>query len=143
MSSTDTDWSERVGRLCRTHLGDPLRAVVVFTPSDHEVVYLRDVLDGGTAGRSPRREYVDIERGGFADQNWFDRLSAERGTGPELGGYVSTIRLFTDGVVARVVSGDLGVMTTAADIDLDTFEVLAADLRQLLAATQRAGRSVP
>jgi hypothetical protein len=133
MSVTPGDWNEAVVSASRTTLGDALRAVIVFTPSDHEVVYLRGDLAAADAGRTARREYVDIERGGFADQNWFDRLSGERGTEPEIGEYVSTVRVFTEGFVARVVAGDVGVIVTTDELDVAAFDDLGTALRVLLA----------
>ena len=133
MSSTPTTRSDSIVSAARTTLGDSLRSVITFTPSVYEVVYVRRDLADDPTGRQMRSEFVDIERFGFASQGQFNRLSEEYGTEPEIGAYVATIRTFTNGFVARVIVGDRGVIVTTDELDIASFEDLAATLRTVLA----------
>ena len=134
MSTAPARRSDSVVSAARTTLGDSLRSVITFTPSDHEVVYLRRDLADDPVGRRTRSEFVDVERFGFASQGRFNRLSAEHGIEPEIGAYVATLRVFSNGFVARVIVGDHGVLVTTDELDIGSFEELAVTLRKLLAA---------
>lgn len=126
--------SDSIVSICRAGLGDSLRTVITFTPSDYEVLYLRADLEGDRHHRRKLHEdFVDIERFGFASQGRFNQLSAEHDTEPEIGSYVATIRVFTNGFVARVIVGDYGVVVTTDELDIASFEDLAVAIRTLLA----------
>lgn len=133
MSNATAPRSDSIVSVCRAGLGDSLRSVITFTPGDFEVVYVRrDLATDETRVRAAREEYVDIERFGFASQGRFNHFSAEQGTEPEIGTYVATIRVFTEGFVARVIVGDYGVVVTTDELDVAAFEDLAVSLRRLL-----------
>ena len=117
----------------RTSLGDTLRAVVYFTPSAFDVLYLRQGLyDSREAARTAKEQLVELERVGFAEVPVRTSIAPQRdGTG--IGPYEFTIRFHEDGFVVRVLEGDVGTIMTTDSMDLNAFEDAATAVRRLLA----------
>ncbi|MCO8266670.1 hypothetical protein NKF06_08740 [Haloferax sp. AB510] len=123
---------------CRTTLGDSLRSVVYFTRDDFDVLYVRrDLYDGDEiAARAAKFELVESERIGFGPQETYNVGGGD--TGPDFGEYEFTLRVFSDGFVGRVVSGDRGVIVTTDELELSEFEEMEVALRRML-ETNTAG----
>ena len=120
--------------LSRTALGDTLRSVVHFTPEEFEVLYLRaDLGLDPVRARSAKVDLVENERLGFSTQETYRDLAEAPGVEPSLGGYLFTLRAFTDGYLARVIVGEHGVLVTTDAMDIDAFEEFAVAARRALA----------
>jgi hypothetical protein len=100
----DPSLEEQLVSACRTAVGDSLRSIVYFTPDEYEQVYLRSDLeaDADLSG------WVEHEAAGFRAQLAYG--------GSELGEYQYTLRVFENGFVTRVVTGDHGVFITTDGI---------------------------
>ncbi|WP_135822622.1 DUF7522 family protein [Halostella litorea] len=129
------DFAEELTGACRAAVGDSLRAVVYFTPDDHEVAYVRSDLYGDDEELLHRvqSEFVESERLGFDSQETYRSLATQAGTEPELGQYGFTMRVFDRGYLSRVIVDDRGVFMTTDGLDIDGFRELAVTLRKLLA----------
>lgn len=114
------DVEELLVRTCRTAVGDELRSVTYFTPDEVEKLYLREDLhrDADLVG------FVENERHGFRSQSVYGES--------ELGDYRSTIRMFEEGYLTRVIVGDHGVFVTTDPMEIDRFEELTAALVETL-----------
>ena len=117
----------------RTSLGDTLRSVVYFTPSEFDVLYLRQGLyESMEAARPAKEQLVELERVGFAElpaRGTITRREDDAGIGP----YEFTVRFHEDGFVVRVLEGDIGAVMTTDSMDLNGFEDAATAVRRLLA----------
>jgi hypothetical protein len=117
----------------RTGLGDTLRSVVYFTPSAFDVLYARrdlyDSTDGATEAKS---QLVEFERTGFAEGP-VRTMIASRDDGSDIGRYEFTVRFHENGFVVRIIEGDVGVLFTADDMDVRSFEDAASAITGLLA----------
>lgn len=117
----------------RTGLGDTLRSVVYFTPSAFDVLYARrdlyDSTDGVTEAKS---QLVEFERTGFAEGP-VRTMIASREDGSDIGRYEFTVRFHGNGFVVRIIEGDAGVLFTADDMAVRSFEDAAGTIRKLLA----------
>jgi hypothetical protein len=120
---------------CRTVLGDTLRSVVHFTPTEYEVLYLRSDLGADPSeARAAKRELVENERLGFTSRETYGELKEAPGVEESLGDYVFTVRGFTDGYLARVLVGEHGVLVTTDAMDIDAFEEFAVATNRTLAS---------
>ncbi len=137
MISDNTTLSDSVVSTARTGLGDTLRAVVVFTPEDCSLCYLRsDLRDEEPTVRATVERFVAIERAAFEEQSGYADLSTTPGAEPAIGRYEATVRIFSDGFVGRVVVGDLGVLVTTDEMDIDAFEEVSVALRKMLSGAE-------
>lgn len=124
---------EAIVSAARVVVGDGLRSVVLFTPDDFEILYLRqDLYPDEEHAREAKALLVEAERRGFAEQASYE---AGRPTefGPEIGDYLLTTRLFSEGEITRVLVDDRGVLLTMDDPHGESFEDLAVTLQKLLA----------
>ncbi|WP_435154246.1 DUF7522 family protein [Haladaptatus sp. DFWS20] len=126
-------FADEIVSTCRTGIGDTLRSVIYFTPSEFDVLYLRSDLYRGGTEQARERElvFVNNERLGFGTSETYRRL-AEQGAEPAIGEYELTIRAFSDGFVSRVIVGDHGVLLTSDSLHIADFEDVAVALRKLL-----------
>ena len=114
--------AEEIVSAARTSVGDELRSVTYFTPDEFEQLYLRADLETG----------ADIARFVSQETHGFEAHDAYQNT--ELGEFVSVIRAFEHGYLTRVIVGDRGVFVTTDELDMTSFEDLAAAVRQVLAS---------
>jgi hypothetical protein len=137
-STISEEYADELATMCRTALGDTLRAVIHFTPDDFDLVYLRTDLYSGDENRARevRAPFIETERLGFTSNETYAEL-AEEFELAGIGEYVSTVRIFTEGYVSRVIEGDHGVVVTTDAMDIVAFEELAISLRRLLAEAPR------
>ncbi|WP_439027370.1 DUF7522 family protein [Haloarchaeobius sp. DT45] len=132
---TPTTLEEELVSACRTGLGDSLRSVIVFTPDDWDVVYIRkDLREAEEDLREVKAEIVENERMGFTSQETYGTLAARDDVGSSLGQYRLTIRVFDRGYLSRVIVGGRGVIATTDEMDIDAFEDVATTVRKLLEA---------
>lgn len=104
----------------RGAIGDDLRSVTYFTPTEWEQVYLRDDL----ARDAQLDRFVRFERQGFDEQDAYGDT--------ELGAYRFTIRAFEHGYVVRVIRGGHGVFVTTDSLTMHLFEEVASALASVL-----------
>lgn len=113
-------FAEEAISVCRTVVGDELRSITAFTASEVEQVYLRSDLDR----TADLVGFAEIERNGFdADGKYANS---------QLGDYQATVRMFENGYLTRVISGDLGVWVTTDSMSMERFEELATALAPVL-----------
>ena len=126
---------EEIVSICRTAVGDALRSVIHFTRTESELLYLRRDLSGANRRRTleVKATLVERERVGFTPSSEDRPRWAGAGSDPALGEYEFTVRVFSDGFVCRVITGDHGLLLTAEDLDVDRVEEVAIALRGLLA----------
>jgi len=123
--------AEALVSAARTGLGDDLRSVVQFTPSDFDVLYVRqDLYDSATEATAAKGRLVEIERVGFAERPVRDAVTRHEPN--DIGPYGFTVRFHDRGFVARVLAGDNGVLFTADEMDSRAFEEVATAVRRLL-----------
>ncbi|WP_440988858.1 DUF7522 family protein [Haloarchaeobius baliensis] len=124
---------ERLVSACRTGFGDTLRSVILFTPEEWSLSYVRSDLRAVEPDlRDVKAEIVENERLGFTSQETY--RSFEGGaTGESLGTYRFTVRVFDHGYLCRVIVGEVGVVATTDEMNIDAFEDVATTLRKLLA----------
>lgn len=108
--------------VCRTTVGDELRSITYFTPNDVEQIYLRTDLER-TADLTG---FAEVERMGYESQ------AAYRNS--QLGEYRGTVRMFENGFLTRVISGEHGVWVTTDGMSIDRFEELVVALRSVLSS---------
>lgn len=119
-ASLSADHEEQLVRTCRTTVGDELRSVTYFTEDAMAKLYLRDDLEW----------YDDLvgltenERRGFRSQSVYDDA--------DLGEYLSTIRMFEEGYLTRVIVGDRGAFVATDPMEIDRFEELTQALHDEL-----------
>lgn len=111
---------EELVSAARTAVGDELRSITYFTPDEVEQIYLREDLDQA----ADLVGFADNERLGFQSQQAYGET--------ELGEYLSTIRMFDNGYLTRVIVGDHGVWITTDEIQIDRFEEVSTALRGVL-----------
>ena len=117
----------------RTGLGDTLRSVVYFTPSAFDVLYVRrDLYDSTDGVAEAKSQLVEFERTGFAEGP-VRTMIASRDDGSDIGRYEFTVRFHENGFVVRIIEGDVGVLFTADDMDVRSFEDAASAITGLLA----------
>lgn len=122
MASTISDEvADQLLRACRTVIGDELRSLTYFTPSDHEHIYLREDLERADDSVG----YVETERRGFETQRTYDWS--------ELGEYRYTIRAFENGYIVRVLMGKRGAYVTTDALTMERFDEVAEAVREILA----------
>lgn len=117
--------ADQLIRVCRTQIGDELRSMTFFTPTEVTHLYLREGLE-----RGDQLGFVETERHGFETQrsyNW-----------SELGEYNFTLRAFDNGYLVRVLVEDCGVYLTTDSLTMDQFDEVTVALRQLLNDLQQA-----
>lgn len=132
-SLLDEEKSETLVRTCRTALGETLRSVVFFTPSEYELLYLRqDLYDDEVDARPVKEFLIESERPLFGAGPEYSDLSQEHGSEPEIGEFEFTIRVFSEGYVVPVVTGDRGIIVTTDSTDIDSFEEFGVAVEQLL-----------
>ncbi|WP_284009610.1 DUF7522 family protein [Haloarcula pelagica] len=131
----ETPFADSVISAARTSLGDTLRSVIYFTPSEMDLLYVRrDLYESRQGALEVKSRLVEFERGGFAEAPVRTVLSVPddpSGIGP----YEFTVRFHRDGFVVRVLEGDAGVILTTDSMDVDAFEDAATAITTLLAAT--------
>lgn len=128
------EFADEIATTCRTGIGDTLRSVIYFTPSESELLYLRNDLYGGDKERAMELKavFVNNERLGFGTHETYNRLR-EEGAEPDIGDYELTIRAFSDGFISRVIVNDHGVLLTSDSLHIADFEEVAVSLRKMLA----------
>lgn len=136
-SELTTESADSIVATVRTALGDSTRCIVWFTADEFSVCYLRsDLTRDGAGPRKLMHFFVENERGGFETGSLYSDLSKAPEGEPEIGEYGFTIRVFDDGFVVPIITGDQGVLVTTDGIDMDSFEEAAVAVRRLLAADQ-------
>lgn len=124
--------SDSIVRAARTSLGDTLRSVVYFTPSEFDVLYTRqDLYDSAEGAREAKSQLVEFERTGFAEGPVRTAIASTSG-GPDIGRYEFTVRFHEEGFVIRILGGDAGVLFTADSMDVNAFEDAASAITRLL-----------
>ncbi|MFD1647350.1 DUF7522 family protein [Haloarchaeobius litoreus] len=125
---------ERLVSTCRTGFGDTLRSVILFTPDEWTLSYVRsDLRELEPALRDVKAEIVENERLGFTSQETYHSFAGEAPEGETLGAYRFTVRAFDHGYLCRVIVGEVGVVATTDEMNIDTFEDVATTLRKLIA----------
>lgn len=128
-----TALAEGIVSATRAALGDDVRSVILLTPEDHEVAYLRaDLYDDGDRAAAIKRSLVETERRGFDAAAVYGELTATPNVEPGLGDYRYTVRAFSSGYLCRILVGEQGVLVTTDELDVDAFDHLAVSLRSLL-----------
>jgi hypothetical protein len=128
-----TDLADGVVSAARTSLGDTLRSVLYFTPSEFDVLYVRQDLYRSTAAvREAKAPLVEIEEVGFAEAPIRTAISRTEAAS-SIGNYEFTVRFHDDGFVLRVIVGDVGVLLTTDDMDVNAFEDAVGAITGLLA----------
>jgi hypothetical protein len=129
----DSQFADRVVSVARTSIGDTLRSVIYFTPSEMDLLYVRqDLYDSERRVLEAKSRLVEFERVGFAEAPVRTALSVPdepRSIGP----YDFTVRVHGDGFVVRVLVGDAGVILTSDEIDIEAFDDAAVAITNLLA----------
>ncbi|MFC4540555.1 hypothetical protein ACFO5R_01280 [Halosolutus amylolyticus] len=126
------DLADSLVTASRTSLGDTLRSVVYFTPSEFDVLYVRqDLYDSPTDSRGVKSQLVDFELVGFAEAPVRSSLSIADGD-RGIGQYEFTVRFHEDGFVVRKLVGNVGVLLTADSMDVTAFEEAAHAIERLL-----------
>lgn len=132
-TAIDDGLAENVVSAGRTGLGDTLRSVVYFTPSEFDVLYVRrDLYESPEAAREAKSRLIDFEMTGFAEAPIRSALS-QRAQRSDIGPYEFTVRFHEEGFVVRIIEGDAGVLFTTDDMDVSAFEDAASAIRSLLA----------
>ncbi|ELY50771.1 DUF7522 family protein [Natronorubrum bangense] len=117
----DTALADELVSIARTGLGDELRSVIYFTPSEFDILYVRQgIYHSHADARRAKSPLVDLESVGFVEAPVRSALSATDGNS-ELGPYSFTIRVHDDGFVVRKLVGDVGVLLTTDSMDITAF----------------------
>jgi len=128
----DTRLADSIVSAARTSIGDTLRSVIYFTPSEMDLLYVRrDLYDSPSGAMEAKSRLVDFERTGFSEAPVRTALSVPDNP-VSIGPYEFTVRFHEDGYVVRVLAGDCGVIVTSDDIDVVAFEDAAVAIEQLL-----------
>jgi hypothetical protein len=128
----DGERADSIVSAVRTSLGDELRSLLYFTPSEFDVLYVRrDLADDPATDRERRAPLVDIETVGFVEAPVRSTVSAGS-EGSSIGEYGFTIRFHDDGFVVRVLSGDAGVLFTTDSMDVAAFRDAATAVTRFL-----------
>lgn len=132
---TTDDFADSLVSTSRAAIGDSLRTVVYFTPTDFEMLYIRaDLYDEREdVLRKAKATFVESERVGFDSHETYNKLAAEPDVEPDIGEYEFTIRAFSEGFVNRIIVDDRGVLFTTDSLEFDAFEDLAIAIRTMLA----------
>lgn len=126
------DMSDSIVSAVRTSLGDTLRSIVYFTPSEFDVLYVRqDLYESQDDAREAKSQLVEFEQTGFAEGPVRTML-AQREGGSDIGPYEFTARFHEDGFVVRIIRDDSGVLFTTDSMDVNAFEDAASALTGLL-----------
>lgn len=120
-NNAQTEFADELVRACRTTIGDRLRSVTYFNPTEEEQLYLRDDLS------------QDVDLVGVADNERLGFRSRSVYRQSELGDYCFTIRVFERGYLARVIVGDHGTFITTDEISLERFKELGSAVTSILA----------
>jgi hypothetical protein len=129
----DDELADNLVRVARTSLGDTLRSVLYFTPSQFDVLYVRsDLYGSAAAAREAKSRLVDFEASGFAEAPVRTAISRSEGDA-DIGPYEFTVRFHRNGFVVRVLEGDAGVILTTDGMNVTAFEDAAGSIRTLLA----------
>jgi hypothetical protein len=133
--STRSPDEDELVAICRTAVGDTLRSVIHFTREESELLYLRTDVRKADRRRTleVKATLVERERVGFSPDQRYDPQWAGAGSDPTLGDYEFTVRVFSEGFVCRIISGDHGLLLTAEELDVGRVEEVAIALRGLLA----------
>ncbi len=125
---TDSETNQLL-RTCRTAIGDELRSVTYFSPTEFHHLYLRDDLERGTDPIA----FVENERGGFSSQRTYEWS--------ELGAYRYTMRTFENGYLVRVIVGTHGIYVTTDSMTMDRFneaaEAVSGVLEEMASRSER------
>lgn len=128
----DTAFADSVVTTARTSIGDTLRSVIYFTPSEMDLLYVRkDIYDSKQRALEAKSRLVEFERVGFAEAPVRTALSVPDDP-TSIGPYDFTVRFHEDGFVVRVLAADAGVIMTSDDIDVEAFEDAAVAITRLL-----------
>ncbi|QLG49470.1 DUF7522 family protein [Natrinema halophilum] len=121
-----------IASAARTSLGDTLRSTIYFTPSDFDILYLRqDLYDSVDDARRAKAQLVELEQVGFAEGPVRTALG-HGDAGSNIGEYEFTVRFHDDGFVLRVLQGGSGVLLTIDSMDANAFEDAAIAVQELL-----------
>ncbi|MFD1512879.1 DUF7522 family protein [Halomarina rubra] len=104
----------------RTAIGDDLRSLVSFSPTDHEQLYLRSDLERD----------ADVERFVAFERLWFDAVGDYGNS--ELGEYAFTVRAFSNGYLIRVIADGHGAFATTDRMPIAEFSEVATAMRGVL-----------
>ncbi|WP_276271632.1 DUF7522 family protein [Haloarcula litorea] len=128
----DTQFADSIVTAARTSIGDTLRSVVYFTPSEMDLLYVRsDLYETRETALEVKARLVEFERVGFAEAPVRTALAvpaADESIGP----YEFTVRVHGEGFVVRVLGPDAGVLLTTDGIDVDDFEEAAVAITAVL-----------
>lgn len=128
----DDHLADRIVSGSRTSLGDLLRSVLYFIPSDFDVLYVRqDLYESSEAARPFKQMLVEFEQVGFAEAPI--RTAISKGEVSSIGPYDFTVRFHRDGFVVRTIEGNHGVILTTDSMDIAAFEEASSLIRKLLA----------
>ncbi|WP_254274215.1 DUF7522 family protein [Haloarcula marina] len=116
----------------RTNIGDMLRSVIYFTPSEMDLLYVRtDLYESQQRALEAKARLVEFERVGFTEAPVRTALSVPRE--PEsIGPYEFTIRVHGDGFVVRILADQAGVILTTDTMDAAAFEDTSLAITELL-----------
>jgi len=128
----EADFADSIVSAARTSLGDTLRSVIYFTPSEMDLLYVRrDLYESRQRAVEAKARLVEFERVGFAEAPVRTALSPP--ADPEsIGAYDFTVRVHDEGFVVRVLADDDGVILTTDDMDVDAFDDAAVAITRFL-----------
>ena len=114
------EFAAEIVSAARTTIGDQVRSITYFTDDDFQQLYLRTDLEG------------DADLAGFVDYEslGFDAHTAYHGS--ELGEYRFTIRVFDNGYLVRVTTGEDGVFVTTDGLTMQDFREVAPAVGAIL-----------
>jgi hypothetical protein len=128
----ETPFADSLVSAARTSLGDSLRSVIYFTPSEMDILYVRkDLYESRQGALEVKSRLVEFERGGFAEAPVRTALSVPDDPSG-IGAYEFTVRFHRGGFVVRILEGDAGVILTTDNMDVDAFEDAAVTITSLL-----------
>ncbi|MFW6153329.1 MAG: DUF7522 family protein [Halobacteriota archaeon] len=120
MNDGTADTLDALVDAARAAIGDDLRSVTYFTPTEWEQIYLRDDL----VRDAQLDRFVRVEREGFGERNAYGAT--------ELGSYRFTIHAFEHGYLVRVIRDGHGVFVTTDSLTMHLFEEVATALAGVL-----------
>ena len=127
----DSEFAENIVQAARTSIGDVLQSVVYFTPSQFDVLYVRqDLYNSPEEAREALSELVELEKVGFAEVPVRSTLSGQAAS--TIGPYELTVRFHENGFVVRTLEGDHGVLLTTENMNVTGFEEAVIIIKKLL-----------
>jgi hypothetical protein len=131
-TALDAELADAIVATARTALGDTLRSVIAFSPSEFDVLYVRaDLYDSPGEVREAKGQLVEFERVGFAEAP-IRTVIAESESQSTIGPYAFTVRFHEEGFVVRLIVDDLGILFTADSMDVRAFNETAVAIGSLV-----------